>query len=228
MTARLFLAASSHSGNKSGQELLTGILAGFAKGFPACFLGAFHDDDPKWSKRTTDFLTKLGAKVSAPRLSDPDLDVAVAEAAIRGAEFLYLDGGDTVAGIAHVTARGLGAALGAAAKHAKVIFGLSGGACAAGPFTIGYDDEDAAYVAPCLGLGAPAPLDVHDETEWPEMRALLELVAKQRGPMREGIVIPTNAVLVVEPDGTLRSHGKLACERRSLAKDGTWRVAPVG
>ena len=221
------MSASSHSGNRAGQKLLGELVADFPKGFPACFVGAFHDDDAKWAKVTIEFLRSLGAKVVAPRLSDPTLDVARARRDIETAKFLYLDGGDTVAGVTHIAARGLVDAFQSAARTARAIFGLSGGACAAGPFTIGYDDHEQPYVAKCLALGAPVPLDVHDEDEWPEMRGLLQLVAKRRGLAKQGLVIPTGSVLVVEPDGSLASLGKKSCEQRKLAPDGSWVIGVV-
>lgn len=224
MSATFYLCASHHSRNPAGQALLREITRALGRGFRACHIGCFHGDDPRWARATTTFLQTLGASVSAPRLSDARLDVGAARAAIEAAQFLYLDGGDTVAGVEHIRARGLAEAFAAAARTAEVVFGLSGGACAAAPYTIGYDERERPYVAECLGLGAPLPLDVHDEEhDWPEMRALLALKPRQR----EGIVIPTNAVLRIGPRGALSSHGQPACEIRCLAPDGSWRLERI-
>ncbi len=224
VSATFYLCASHHSRNRAGQELLREITRPLGRGFRACHVGCFHGDDRKWAQVTTSFLESLGARCSSPRLSDPRLDVAAARTAIEEAEFLYLDGGDTVAGVEHIRARGLVDAFANAARTAQVVFGLSGGACAAAPYTIGYDEHERPYVAECLGLGAPLPLDVHDEEhDWPEMRALLALRPKQR----EGIVIPTHAVLRVGPRGGLASHGQPACEIRCLAPDGSWRLERI-
>lgn len=225
MSAVLFLCANHNSKNRAGQALLRELAERIGRPFRACHVGCFHDDTPAWTKVTVDFFASLGASCAAPRLSDPRLDVSAARAAIEGADVLYLDGGDTVAGVEHIRARGLVDAFQRAREHAQFVFGLSGGACAAGPYTIGYRDDDSAYVAPCLDLGPPLPLDVHDEqADWPEMRALLELAP----PQPAGLVIPTNGVLRVSASGSeLSSVGKPLVERRELARDGRWVVTAL-
>lgn len=222
MSAVLFLCANHNSKNRAGQALLRSLAEQLGRPFRACHVGCFHDDTAAWTKVTVDFLTSLGATCDAPRLSDPKLDLARAREALESADLVYLDGGDTVAGLEHIRARGLADAFTKAAANARFIFGLSGGACAAGPYTIGYRDDDSAYVAPCLDLGPPLPLDVHDEqADWPEMRALLEL--KPREPA--GLVIPTNGVLRVAAGGReLASLDKPPVERRTLAPDGRWII----
>lgn len=225
MSAVLFLCANHNSKNRAGQTLLRELADGIGRPFRACHVGCFHDDTPAWTKVSVDFLTSLGATCSAPRLSDPQLDVRRAREALESADLVYLDGGDTVAGVEHIRARGLADAFTKAAANARFIFGLSGGACAAGPYTIGYSDDGSPYVAPCLDLGPPLPLDVHDEqADWPEMRALLEL----KPPQPAGLVIPTNAVLrVAERGAELASVGKPAVERRTLDARGRWTVIPL-
>ncbi len=224
MPATFHLCANHHAGNRAGQKLLAELAADLAPGFRACHIGVFHEDDRSFSKATKDFLKSLGASVSSPELSRERVDVEEARAAIEGAELLYLDGGDTVAGVERIRELGLVEVFRRAARSARHVFGLSGGACAAGPYTIGYDEKDAPYVAECLDLGPPLPLDVHDEKAgWPEMRALLALKPKKQ----KGIVIPSHGVLVVSPEGELASYGKPACERRSLGRDGAFQVEPL-
>ncbi len=224
MTAVLFLCASHNSKSRAGQALLRELAERVGRTFRACHIGCFHDDTPAWTKVTVDFLASLGADCAAPRLSDPRLDVARARASIEEADFVYLDGGDTVAGVEHIRARGLVDALARSREQAQFIFGLSGGACAAGPYTIGYRGDDG-YVAPCLDLGPPLPLDVHDEqADWPEMRALLELGP----PHPAGLVIPTNGVLRVASRGAeLTSVGRPPVERRELTGDGRWIISAI-
>jgi hypothetical protein len=75
-------------------------------------------------------------------------------------------------------------------------------------------------------MGIPLPLDVHDEKEdWPEMRVLLGLVAKEKKVKRAaGIVIPTGSALIMNPEGELFTHGKHAVEERSLDGKGAWKI----
>jgi cyanophycinase-like exopeptidase len=224
MAATFHLSASHHSGTRAGQRLLAELAAPLGKSFRACHVGVFHGDDRAFAKVTVEVLRGLGATCESPRLSDRNVDVAAARRAIEGADLLYLDGGDTVAGVERIRELDLVEAFRRAARSARVVYGLSGGACAAGPYTIGYRDSGEAYVAECLDLGVPLPLDVHDEKhDWPELRALLELKPRQR----EGIAIPTKAVLVVPPRGELSSRGEPLCELRRLARNGRWHVEEI-
>lgn len=225
MTARCFLTAQAHMGDKKGRALLAALL-GDATALRACYIGGAHGDDPGFTKREVTQLQALGLTVVAPRLSDPSLDRAAAAAAIAEADLLYLAGGDTVVLCDAVRDHDLGAAFAAAHAHARLVYGVSGGTCAMAPYTIGYRDDDTPCVAACLGLGAPLPLDVHDEAEdWPELRALLELV--QDRPDAAGIAIPSGAALIVEADGSLTSYGRRGCERRRLDAAGAWIIEPI-
>jgi hypothetical protein len=226
MSATFCIASTLHSSNPGGKKLLGELLEDAPEGFRVCYLGCYHGDDPDWAKTTVDFFKKkFGAETWAPRLTDPDLDVKEARRQIESAEVLYLDGGDTVEGVEHTRARGLLGSLKKAGESAFLVYGLSGGACATGPFTIGYRDGDEAYIAPCYDMGVPYPLDVHDEqNDWPEMRHLLELVGKAKKKPDAGIVIPTGSALIVTSDGEVRSYGKKRVEKRSLARGGKWKI----
>jgi peptidase E len=226
----LCLTSTLHTGNKAGRDLLVSLLADAPEGYSVCYIGAAMGDRKEWGKVTLDFFKKdLKVKnLTAPRLTDKKLDVAEAREAIENADVLYLDGGDTVECVRLARERGVLASFGVAAKNARLVFGLSGGACAAAPYTIGYDDAGDGYIADCLGMGCPLPLDVHDEPDWPEMRALLELVAKDKRKLpHEGIVAPTGSALVVHRDGRLASAGKVPCEKRSLGRGGKWKVEEI-
>jgi len=221
MIALHLLVASDDPTTWAGRAHLDAALArGHGPVTSACVLGAAHGDDPRRLRLMTAGLSKrLGCEVSAPRLTDPGLDVEAARAAIEAAGVLYLDGGDTLHLAEAVRARGLEGALAKAARHARLIHGLSAGACAAAPYTVGYDDDDAPRVARCLALGLPWPADVHDEDDdWPEMRTLLELrPAKERG-----LVVPTGGAVLV--DGTDAWSLAGAAELRWLEEDGRWGV----
>jgi hypothetical protein len=226
MAATFCIAASFHTEHAPGRKLLGKLMAAVPPGFKACYIGAPIDDNPGWASLVVDYFKKVhGVACAAPRLSDPACDVAAAKKAIETADVLYLDGGDTVACVEYCRERGVLGSFKKAAKHAKVVFGLSGGACATGPFTIGYDDDGNGSVAECLDMGPPHPLDVHDEqNDWPEMRALLELVAGDKKREAAGIVIPTGAALMVSPEGKLSSYGKARVEIRRLGKGGRWEI----
>src|SRR5581483_11976919 len=225
MPATFCLASTLHTGNPAGKKLLTGLLKDAPRGFKACYVGCYHDDSD-WGDVTVRFFEKLGAACAWPKLSDPDLDVKQAKKDIESADVLYLDGGDTLAGVEHTRARGLVASFKKAARSAFLVYGLSGGACAAGPYTIGYEEDGEGFIGPCYDMGIPVPLDVHDEkADWPEMRALLELAKNDKKAKKSGIVIPTGSALVMTPEGELRTHGKHLVEERSLDARGEWKIA---
>lgn len=221
MTALHLLVASDDPTTRAGRAHLEAALA--RRPGPvtsACALGAAHGDDPRRLRLVTAGLAKrLGCEVSAPRLTDPALDVAAARREIEGAALLYLDGGDTLHLVEAVRARGLEDALARAAREARLVVGLSAGACAGAPYTVGYDEDGAPRVASCLALGVPWPADVHDEDDdWPEMRALLELrPAKERG-----LVIPTGGAVLLDGLDAWTVAG--AAELRWLEEDGGWGV----
>jgi peptidase E len=225
MTATICLSSTNGIGNKAGRKLITDHL-GDAKGLRACTIGAAHEDSP-WEKKTVAFFEGLGIPCAWPRLSDPELDVAAARMAIESADILHLNGGDPAALLAHAKARKLVPALRAAAKRVRLIFALSAGACALAPYTITYPDGETPELLEGLDLGAPLPVDVHDEPGWDEMHDLLKLSAKEGRPDPAGIVIPTDSALIVRPDGSVVSRGKHPCERRRLAKNGAWKIEPL-
>jgi hypothetical protein len=229
MAATFYLSATWHPGDRAGRRFLQALLARLGRRPRICYIGAPHGDHPAWTRKTCEFLAKGGARVDAPELAGTDVDVAAARSALRNADLLYLDGGDTVEFVRHVERHRLRAAFAAAAQRCRFVFGLSGGACAAAPFTIGYGDGDEPYVATCLRIGSPWPLDVHDEGEdWPELRALLRLAAKDpKVRRRAGIAIPTGSALVVAGDGKLGSLGRVPCELRALGPRGRWQVSPI-
>ncbi|MFO1053054.1 MAG: Type 1 glutamine amidotransferase-like domain-containing protein [Planctomycetota bacterium] len=227
MPSAFFLAADPHALDHAALRAFAAEV-GLPPG-PVCYIGAAHDDDRRWCKRGSDNLAKIfGREVHAPRLSDPALDVVAARRALDAAAVLFLDGGDTVGLCDHVRARGLADAFTALAKRDTLIAGISAGACAVAPFTIGYDDDERPQLAPCLALDVPVPLDVHSEDDdWSEMRALLEVLRAHPKLAQEGVVIPSRSALCVDRKGRMGSFGRRSCERRALDAQGRWKVTEI-
>lgn len=226
MTATFFLSADHRA---LDLDFVRTLLPSRRSSARICYIGAAHDDDARWAQQSQAKLSKaLGMPCDAPRLSDPDLDVATARRAILGAALLFLDGGDTVGLVAHAQARGLAPTFAQAARGDVLVAGVSAGACAVAAFTIGYDDAEQPQVAPCFAMGPSEPLDVHSEDDdWSEMRALLEHVADQQQLAQTGVVIPTGSALVIDARGQMTSRGKRRCERRALQADGRWWVSEI-
>lgn len=228
MTALLLLASDApHSA--PGRERLRRALGPLGGPLRACALGAAHGDDPQRMQEVAAGLSALlGGPCAAPALSDPHLPRAAALAALEQADVLYLDGGDTLALVRAVEAHGLLAPLRAAARAARLVVGLSAGAAAAGPFTNGWDETGTvAHRVPCLELGFPFPVDVHDEEDdWPEARALLEVLAREGEPAGQVLVIPTGGAVLLDERG-LRGLGAPPCQLRRLGAGGAWDIERV-
>ena len=222
------LTANDHPGTRLGGALLREAWGGaIPAGLSACAIGAAHGDDPARMRRVSrDRERALGGPCAAPFLTDPDLDRAAARAAIEGADLLYFDGGDTLAIVAAAEARGLRDAFRRAAGRARVVFGLSAGAAVASACTNAWDEAgELARIEPCLDLGVPWPVDVHDETDdWPEARTLLELLARDGRLDPAVLVIPTGGAVLIGSDGRARSRGRARAELRRLDARGAWRL----
>lgn len=228
MTALLLLASDApHSAR--GQERMRRALGPLGGPLRACALGAAHGDDPERMQEIAAGLEALlGGPCATPALSDPRLARGEALTALERADVLYLDGGDTLALVRAVEAHGLLEPLRAAARAARLVAGLSAGAAAAGPFTNGWDEAGTvAHRAACLELGCPWPVDVHDEDDdWPEARALLEVLAREGEAAAQVLVIPTGGAVLLD-EGGLRSLGAPPCQLRRLGPGGAWSVEPV-
>lgn len=227
MSASFFLAADHRALDLSAVRAM--LPEGVRDGARICYVGAAHDDDRRWARDSVRKLEReIGLPCDAPRLSDPELDVDAARHTIETAALIFLDGGDTVGLVAHARARGIAESFTRCTLRDVVVAGVSAGACAAAPFTLGWDDAERPFFAPCFAMGVPTPLDVHSEDDdWAEMRVLLELVRSRPELAQQGIVIPTRSALVIDAKGGMSSRGKRPCERRSLDRDAKWRIEPI-
>ncbi len=228
MTAPLFLAATPRAAWSAGRPLVRALSV--PDPVEICYVGAAFGDSRivEWIMRRA--LARCGrrARIHALLLARGPVDRDAARRALAATHVLFLGGGDTLELVRHVQEHELGPSFVEARASARLVFGISAGACAAAPYTIGYDDAGNGRVAPCLDMGCPAPLDVHDEeNDWPEMRALLELAGARPELVQEGIVLPRGAALLVRPDGSLASAGSVAAERRRLGVGGAWITSAV-
>jgi hypothetical protein len=228
LSAPLFLAATPRAAWTAGRPLVRALEV--PDPVEICYVGAAFGDNRivEWIVRRA--LARCGrrARIEALRLARGPVDKDDARRALAKAHVLFLGGGDTLELVRHVRDHDLQASFVEARSTARLVFGISAGACAAAPYTIGYDDDGRGRVAECLDMGCPAPLDVHDEeNDWPEMRALLELARARPELVQEGIVLPRGAALLVRPDGSLASVGTAPAERRRLGPGGGWITTAI-
>lgn len=228
------LTANDRPGDPLFRELCEEALAlaGCAAGakLVACAIGAAHGDQRPRMKGVAREVSRLvrGGPCSTPFLTDPALDASAARREIEAAEAFYFDGGDTLEIVRGAAAHGLVDAFRSAARTAKLISGLSAGACVMSGCTVGWDDAgEVPHVAPCLDLGLPWPIDVHaEEDDWPEVRTLLELLERRGDRDPAVLAIPTGGAAIVI-DGRVLSRGTAPSELRRLGKGGAWRVETI-
>ncbi|HZU96894.1 MAG TPA: Type 1 glutamine amidotransferase-like domain-containing protein [Planctomycetota bacterium] len=226
--APLFLAATPRAAWTAGRPLVRALEV--PDPVAICYVGAAFGDN-----RVVDWLVRRAlhrcgrrARIDALRLARGPVDLDAARRMLAGTHVLFLGGGDTIELVRRVREHDLVESFREARATARLVFGISAGACAAAPYTIGYEDGGSGRIEACLDMGCPAPLDVHDEeNDWPEMRALLELARARPELAQEGIVLPRGAALLVRPDGTLASLGSALAERRRLGPGGEWITTPI-
>jgi cyanophycinase-like exopeptidase len=178
------------------------------------WIGAANDDSRTWFQRAADvFRKKYGAEVELARTVgevDPDETRRV----VAAAQVIYLAGGDV--GLLAERARAFGLDELIRQRHAEgvLVVGVSAGAIGLTRFWVRFPDDDAddAPAAPsrfaCVGA-LDIAVDCHDEeSDWEELRALLDVWAKDEPDARVvAYGIPSGGALEVSPDGRVTHMG---------------------
>jgi Peptidase family S51 len=181
------------------------------------WIGAANGDSQTWFDRAAAvFRKKYGAEVELARTVGP-VDADETRRVVAGAQMIYLAGGDV--GLLAERARALGLDELIRRRHAEgvLVVGVSAGAIGLTRWWVRFpdddsDDEPAASIAParfaCIGALELA-IDCHDEeSDWEELRALLEVWAHDEPEARvEAWGIPAGGALEVASDGRVTHLG---------------------
>jgi peptidase E len=99
--------------------------------------------------------------------------------ACRSADMVFVSGGDVDAGMRRLAKSGLAIEFKKIHQAGKVFIGVSAGSIILARAWVRWTgkNEDAPVMFDCLGI-APVYCDTHDEPEWEELKALLELSKK--------------------------------------------------
>ncbi len=185
------------------------------------WIGAANGDSRTWFERAATVLRgKYGAEVQLARTVG-DFDAGETRRIVESAQMIYLAGGDV--GVLAERMRTLGLDELIRRRHAEgtLIVGVSAGAIGLTRYWVRFpddnnndDDDDVSRSSaapsrfPCVGAIALA-VDCHDEeSDWEELRALLDAWAREEpGASVEAYGIPAGGALVIAADGRVTHVG---------------------
>jgi len=207
----VFLLAGGGGRRLSGPDpLLRAVFEASGRSAPViAYIGAANDDNPGFLERMAARFGEAGAgRVTLAALAGArdETQVNRARKVLRGADVIFLSGGDVERGMRILRERGVIPDLRALYDEGVAFFGSSAGSIMLARQWVRWrdpDDDATAETFECLGL-APLVCDVHGEDEdWLELRALLRLLPDKT----VGYGIPSGAALVAYPGGRVESLG---------------------
>jgi cyanophycinase-like exopeptidase len=202
------LAGGRGSRRRGPDPLLVRALSLAGRQSPSvAYVGAPSGDNRAFFVMIGGLLKRAGAgDVTLVRLCGRRPDLARARAELARADVVFMTGGDVEEGMGVLEATGMTPFLRELHADGKPFLGVSAGSIMLARSWVRWkdpDDEASAELFPCLGLAAVF-CDTHGEAEdWEELAALVRIAPD--GTVGHGI--PTNAGLVVHPDGGLEAAG---------------------
>jgi hypothetical protein len=183
------------------------------------WIGAANGDSRTWFERAAKVLrAKYDADVQLARTVG-DFDAAETQRIVESAQMIYLAGGDV--GLLAERMRALGLDEIIRRRHAEgtLVVGVSAGAIGLTRYWVRFpddndDDDNVGHAASgparfaCVGAVALA-IDCHDEeSDWEELRALLDAWAREEPDARvEAYGIPAGGAIVIASDGRVTHVG---------------------
>lgn len=192
------------------QDLRTALAASGAAGARVAYVGAAHLDRPMLFNMMRPMLLAAGASEVAqvPIVRKPDPERA--QSILRGADAVFLSGGEVEDGIAAVRRAGLDGLLRELYDAGIQFFGISAGCIMMGRHWVHWDkegDDSTSSLFDCLGF-LPFTFDAHGEDEdWTELRCALRLL----GPGAEGFGLADGGFFRADQGGVFEPlHGRPA------------------
>lgn len=175
------------------------------------WIGAANDDSRTWFERAARVLReKYGATVELARTVG-EVDAGETRRIVAAAQMIYLAGGDVEKLAERAHALGLDELIRRRHAEGALVVGVSAGAIGLTRWWVRFPDDDeegAPSRFACIGA-LPFAVDCHDEeSDWEELRALLDVWRRDEPDARvEAWGIPSGGALEIAPDGRVTHLG---------------------
>jgi peptidase E len=144
------------------------------------YVGVASDDNLGFQKMLSAAFLGTGARIQMAKLARKTAKVSNARALLADCDLVFMSGGDVEHGMNILNERGVADDLRALARAGKPFLGISAGSIMTCQRWVRFpgDDDAKAETFDCLGI-APLHIDAHSEADnWPELRTLVKLLAK--------------------------------------------------
>ncbi|MGZ3429600.1 MAG: Type 1 glutamine amidotransferase-like domain-containing protein [Polyangia bacterium] len=163
------------------------------------YVGVATNDNIGFQKMLSAAFLGTGARIQMAKLARKTAKVSNALELLGDCDLVFMSGGDVEHGMNVLNERGVADELRKLARAGKPFLGISAGAIMTCKQWVRFPDEDEskAEIFDCLGI-APVHMDAHSEADnWPELRTLVKLLAKNdAGAIAYGV--PSKGCLRVE------------------------------
>jgi peptidase E len=176
------------------------------------YVGVASNDNLGFQKMLSAAFLGTGARIQMAKLARKAAKVSNALALLADCDLVFMSGGDVEHGMNILNERGVADELRKLARAGKPFLGISAGSIMTCQKWVRFpgDDDSKAETFDCLGI-APVNIDAHSEADnWPELRALVKLLAKS------------------DADAVAYGVPSKGCLRVELAADGKPKLKPLG
>jgi peptidase E len=190
------------------------------------YVGVASNDNVGFQKMLSAAFVGTGARLEMVKLARKNASVATARRLLDDCDLVFMSGGDVEHGMNLLNERGVADDLRRLAKAGKPFLGISAGSIMTCEKWVRFPDDDEAKAEPfaCLGI-APVHMDAHSEDDdWPELRTLVRLLARDDAAAL-GYGVPSKGCLRVELNGS--GKPKLTAIGAPIARIGAKAGKPI-
>lgn len=175
------------------------------RGPTVAYVGTASQDDEPFFRFMKKPLLDAGAEnVFLTPIAGEHADIAMAGKMLKGADAIFLSGGEVDDGMMGLANTGLDAFMTELYREGKFFFGLSAGSIMMGQRSAHWDvegDDSTASLFPCLNF-VPMIFDAHGEDgDWAELKCVLRLL----GDGSRGFGLSTGGLYMADRQGQLTS-----------------------
>jgi len=189
------------------------------------YVGVASNDNVGFQKMLSGLFVGTGARIEMVKLARKNASTATARRLLDDCDLVFMSGGDVEHGMNIVNERGVGDDLRRLSAAGKPFIGISAGSIMTGRHWVRFPGQDEAHAEPfaCLGI-APVDMDAHSEADgWPELRALVRLLARKDADAI-GYGVPSKGCLRIDLDS---ARPKLTALGAPIARIGAKAGKPV-